>query len=401
MKLTTIVVSGAFILIVATLLNIDQLYFMAGMLGAIPLVCYVIGRRQNRGLRAARTMPPNTSEGQAIPVTLELENTERLPKPHLLVEDRLPPWLVRDDPVGVLPAQVGSLGRTTLEYTLRAEKRGLYTVGPVEVTATDPLGIFAFKTLVPGTTELVVYPAVEPLPWFFAPGGNPFGGSPMHTAEMRGEGSEFYGIREYQPGDPLRRVHWRSSARAGKLTVVEYEHDVAVDITLLIDVAEGADIGQGTESTLEYAVKMGASIAGAAESAGHGLRLLVPGYSAWRDIGLRGTEALHMAMGVLARVQADRKETLVDTIRTHAGQFRKDSYLILITPNWSTPLAECIAGLCQTGRKVTALILDADSFRGSRALPDETAAHYRRLLAAAGADGYIIRQGIPLREQLS
>jgi uncharacterized protein (DUF58 family) len=399
MKLTTIVVSGAFILIVATLLNIDQLYFMAGMLGAIPLVCYGAGRRQNRGLQAERRMPDSTTEGQVVTVTLELENTERLPKPHLLVEDTLPEWLVREGAAGPLPAQVAALGRTTLEYTLRPEKRGRYSVGPVELTATDPLGIFAFKTLVPTQSEIVVYPAVEPLPWFFAPGGSPFGGSPLHTAEMRGEGSEFYGIREYQPGDPLRRVHWRSSARAGKLTVVEYEHDVAVDLTLLLDVAEGTDIGQGKESTLEYGVRIAASVAGMAESFGHGLRLVIPGYSAWREVGLRGTEALHAALDVLARVRADQRETIVDTLRAHAGYFRKDSYLILITPAWSAELVECVAGLTHTGRKVTVVFLDGDSFRGPRALAEETAARYRQLLAAANAAGYVIRQGIPLHEQ--
>src|SRR5437016_2064023 len=51
MKRTTLTVSTAFILIVATLLNIDQLYAMAGMLAALPLVCYFVGRRQNGGLR--------------------------------------------------------------------------------------------------------------------------------------------------------------------------------------------------------------------------------------------------------------------------------------------------------------------------------------------------------------
>src|SRR5262249_4347568 len=121
MKLTTIVVSGAFILIVATLLNIGQLYFMAGMLSALPLVCYASGRWQRGGLRAGRSMADNAVEGQAFTVTLEIENNERLPKPHLLVEDRLPPWLVREDATGPLPAQVGSFGRTTLEYTVRPE----------------------------------------------------------------------------------------------------------------------------------------------------------------------------------------------------------------------------------------------------------------------------------------
>ena len=77
---------------------------MAGMLAALPLVCYVAGRRQRGGLRATRTMPDSTTEGQVIPVTLDLENTERLPKPHLLVEDHLPPWLVREGASEPIPA---------------------------------------------------------------------------------------------------------------------------------------------------------------------------------------------------------------------------------------------------------------------------------------------------------
>src|SRR5437016_6159210 len=56
MKLTTLTVSTAFILIVATLLNIGELYSMAGMLAALPLVCYFVGRRQNGGVRAERSL---------------------------------------------------------------------------------------------------------------------------------------------------------------------------------------------------------------------------------------------------------------------------------------------------------------------------------------------------------
>jgi uncharacterized protein (DUF58 family) len=401
MKLTTIVVSGAFILIVATLLNIDQLYYMAGMLWALPFVCYLYGRWQRGGLQATRTIPEAATEGQALAVTLELESSEKLPKTHLLVEDRLPQWLVREGTEGPFPAQLGARGRVTLRYGLRPEKRGVYQLGPVEVTATDPLGIFAFTSEVGAATELVVYPAVEPLPWFFVPGGNPFGGSPLHTVEMRGEGSEFYGIREYQPGDPLRRVHWRSSAHAGKLTVVEYEHDVSVDLTLVLDVAEGSDIGEGKESSLEYGVKIAASIAHLAAAEGHALRLVVPGYSDWREVGQRGTEALHHALDVLARVRADQKQSLLETLRILAGPVRRDSYLVLITPSWSKDLAEAIASLTDGGRRVTVVLLDADSFRGTRHLLPETAARYRELLAAAGATGHLIRRGIPLREQFA
>src|SRR5207253_333970 len=96
MKLTTLAVSTAFILIVATLLNIGALYSMAGMLAALPLVCYFVGRRQNGGLSAERRLEGIGVPGRPLPVTITLKNHDHWPKRHLLIQDRLPKWLERD-----------------------------------------------------------------------------------------------------------------------------------------------------------------------------------------------------------------------------------------------------------------------------------------------------------------
>src|SRR3954453_21603143 len=249
MKLTTLTVSTAFILIVATLLNIGELYSMAGMLAALPLVCYFVGRRQNGGVQAERSLETVGTPGRSLQVSLTLTNTDAWPKRNLLIQDHLPRWLLRDRDTRPILAPLPASGGKTVTYHLRPEKRGCYQVGPLEVVATDPLGIFHFRHEITGTSELLVYPNPIDLPWIFPPGGSPYGASSLHTAEMRGEGSEFYGIREYQPGDPLRRVHWRSSARMGRLAVVEYEHDVSVDLTLVLDARRGSDVGVGAETT--------------------------------------------------------------------------------------------------------------------------------------------------------
>src|SRR5260370_4620783 len=116
---------------------------------------------------------------------------------------------------------------------------------------------------------------------------------------MRGEGSEFYGIREYQPGDPLRRVHWRSSARMGRLAVVEYEHDVSVDLTLVLDARRGSEVGSGADTTLETAVTVTASLARLVLQRGNRCRLVIPGLPGTvavggpRGGGARGREAHH------------------------------------------------------------------------------------------------------------
>src|SRR5205807_1911668 len=116
MKLTTLTVSTAFILIVATLLNIGELYSMAGMLAALPLVCYLVGRRQNRGLSAQRRLETVAVPGRPVPVTVELKNQDAWPKRHLLVQDRLPRWVEREGDARPLLATLPASGTESLRY---------------------------------------------------------------------------------------------------------------------------------------------------------------------------------------------------------------------------------------------------------------------------------------------
>lgn len=416
MKLTTTLVSAGFILIVATLLNIGQLYLMAGMLAAIPLVCFWVGRRQRGGIRARRSHAESAVEGESVIVTLELENEDRWPKPHLLVSDHLPPGLERLERNAV-PVSLEASRKATVTYSLRPQKRGCYTLGPLEVNAADPLGIFQFRSEVPVASSLVVYPSPVPLPSFFLPGGNPYGASPLHSAEMRGEGSEFYGIREYQPGDPLRRVHWRSSARMGRLAVVEYEHDVSVEVTVVLDTERGSEVryepkgerrgASGAvwkETTLEYGVTLAASIVHLAASQNDIVRLVAPGYAGWRDPGLRGAEALRVALDALARVEADQPRSVAETLAAHAGLFRRDSFVVVITSVWSEALPAAILLLTERGLKVATIFIDPTSFTGDgigEASARSPSVRYREELAAAGARAYVIYRGLPLGEQLA
>jgi uncharacterized protein (DUF58 family) len=403
MKLTTLAVSTAFILIVATLLNIGELYSMAGMLAALPLVCYFVGRRQNRGLSADRRLDTVAVPGRPTLVTVVLKNTDPWPKRHLLIQDRLPKWLEREGDARPMLAPLAASGTETVTYRLRPEKRGCYQVGPLEVTATDPLGIFHFRQELSGTAELLVYPATVDLPWAFPPGGSPYGASSLHTAEMRGQGSEMYGIREYQPGDPLRRVHWRSSARLGRLAVVEYEHDVSVDLTLLVDARRGSDVGEGAETTLETAATLAASLARMVLERGNRCRLVIPGApTALRCHGVgddRGLEALHWILDALARVRAEQTETAADGIAAVLPELERDSTLALITSVWDDAAARAVVAAVDA--RITALVIyiDPGSFRGETRETVEAAEAVRAQIESLRAHPVLIRRDAPLADQ--
>src|SRR5262249_8768555 len=272
----------------------------------------------------------------------ELENLDRWPKPHLLVADQLPEWVVHEDAAAASPASLEAAGTATVTYALRPEKRGEYVIGPVEVTAADPLGIFQFKTELPVTSPLVVYPSPVTLPWFFLPGGSPFGASPLHSAEMRGEGSEFFAIREYQPGDPLRRVHWRSSARMGRLAVVEYEHDVSVDLALVLDARRGSEIGDGADTTLEMAVTAAASLARRVLERGNSCRLVIPGVPVPRQTGGRGVDTLYQILEALARVNAEQTETAAEAVAMVLPELERNATLTLVTAKWDEATGQAV-----------------------------------------------------------
>ena len=111
--------------------------------------------------------------------------------------------------------------------------------------------------VVPRWVELNSFPILEP------------SSSPsdvLHERARTGAGQEYLGIREYRPGDPLRSVHWRSTARAGRLIVREYEQEVASRVGLLLS---GSDHGEGPGSAFETLVSAVASIGLYALSTGH------------------------------------------------------------------------------------------------------------------------------------
>jgi uncharacterized protein (DUF58 family) len=117
------------------------------------------------------------------------------------------------------------------ERSLTALRRGVLGASDLAVEAADPLGLFRDRGALPDRELALVYPTFAPL------------GSPPRQRELEaavaapraGVGTELFGVREYQAGDPLRRIHWRLSARRGELIVREYEPPGLRTMLLVLD----------------------------------------------------------------------------------------------------------------------------------------------------------------------
>lgn len=149
-------------------------------------------------------------------------------------------------------------GRCIVEYTVTPQSRGLHPLGPLRVWSTDPFGIARRAVQVLGAGTLRAAPAERDLP--AVRGVSATSADAVHaTLTQRGHGVDNLLARPYQPGDSMRRIHWRASAHHDGLMVRQEENEAAPDATVVIDRdrtrwGPGADRVPGADPGFEAAV---------------------------------------------------------------------------------------------------------------------------------------------------
>src|SRR5205807_252503 len=149
----------------------------------------------------------------------------------LEAEDHLPEWLEPENPEPILfSAPANSISK--IPYRILMKKRGAFNLDSITVRATDPLGIYSFSKRIHTDSEFLVFPVPEAIPDIVLSGAERYGFRDLPLAAARGSGVDPDGVREYVPGDPLRRMHWKSTARTGRLNVIEFEESRAVNVII-------------------------------------------------------------------------------------------------------------------------------------------------------------------------
>ena len=116
----------------------------------------------------------------------------------------------------------------------RCQSRGEFRLGPMVLTSGDPFGMFLLKRRIAATSRIIVYPMIVPLAHLELPIGILSGGEAQRR-RTHYITTNAAGVRDYVPGDSFNRIHWRSTARKGRLIVKEFEVDPLVDIWLFAD----------------------------------------------------------------------------------------------------------------------------------------------------------------------
>ena len=235
-----------------------------------------------------RTSPGQITAGEAGRSDLVLTNLGRQRTPQLQLFERVGG---RGGATFQLPPLAAGQ-RTGAAYLLPTADRGALRCGPLTGRRTDPLGLSARQHLLAGPVEILIHPRTVHLsPPAVGTAGDL--GQFLRTAAFAQSGSEFHAMREYVPGDDIRRISWKASARSTNLMVKETVNEGLRRFTVLLDI----DPASYDEPAFERAVSAAASLIGAVSASGLELRL------AAADADFRGPNAASLAAHWLATVQ--------------------------------------------------------------------------------------------------
>jgi uncharacterized protein (DUF58 family) len=360
-KQTALFTACAFLALSALFMRAEWLHFMAAAVLAVPLVAFTASRLSLRGVRVSRLPPARVLEGESFSVGLVMQNSGRLPRLFLRASDEMPEWVKPRTPSDFLIPTLWPGDTISLSYEAEPEKRGAFVWPGLRLSSTDPFGIFEWHRRIFEQHELVVLPAPIVFEGEQAAPGGVLAGVESQRMSPAARGLEFYGIREYQPGDEMRRIHWRSSARLGRLAVVEDDQTVAADLTIVLDLKAGTEAGSGKDTTLEYAVKMAASLASFAINSGASATLVcAPREKGPTVVRAAAEEEFWNLLELLARVKANSDLSLVELM----NQFQPPagSAVFIITAAVEPALASRLPDWVSQNVKICAVLLDSSSF---------------------------------------
>jgi uncharacterized protein (DUF58 family) len=270
-------------------------------------------------------------------------------------------------------------------YTARTllTRRGAYLLGPTTLTSGDPFGLFTIQKIITARGTLVILPMIFPINMFPPPSGLLPGGKAIRqrTFDVTPHAAE---VREYVPGDPMKRIHWPSTAHRGQFMVKEFEQDPQADIWLFLDAyrpvhssmpdpessyhGEHMWLRHSTISlprdTFEYAVSAAASLASFFLRDRRAVGLACVAGKSIVVSGERGERQINKIMETLAFLQPEGRMPLLGLVSMQAKLLPLGTGVILITPSTSPDLFLAVEDLQRRNLRPVVVLIKSETFGG-------------------------------------
>jgi uncharacterized protein (DUF58 family) len=391
-------------------LGITGLTALAGAFLAMLVQAWWRAKARSGAIDVRREAHWSAFEDDQVTITLVLENRGRRSAHLVEVTDSFGAGMA-DRQVVLEPGPFPGRRRRRLAYrTFCSRGHGVYGVGPMSIVVADALGLFKRRKLVPRIDTFAVFPRVYAMPGLSRLGSRPSLTPQAVAASRAGAGAVYLGVRDYRPGDELRRIHWPATARRQRPVVKEYESDLVPYLTLFPDLDRSTRAGTGRKSTREYVVRLGASLLWSAIRRGDTVQILGEGQRPLLVPPGRGE--LHLTHGLyeLIRLRLDGTLSVLDVVERHRAHLPHGSTAAILAGSIridETRLVELIATLRAAHVHPLVIIVNSDSFAPfDRApLPEprmvERCERLRTLLRGHATPGLVLGIGDELADALT
>jgi uncharacterized protein (DUF58 family) len=322
-------------------------------------------RRRLAGIGGRRSLTTGAFEGEEVRVEIALENRGRAPVSLVEVVDSFGAALA-DRKALLDPGPLRPGRRHRLAYRTHCSRLwGVYTVGPLGVSVSDSLGLFSPRRVLPDIRPFDVFPQVHAVGGLERLGAR-FSFAPSEpTTSRAGRSAAYLGVRDFRPGDEVRRMHWPATARYARPMVKEFELDLTPHFTLFLDLGRDHRAGTGRKSTLEYVVRVAASLLAAAARRGDAVQLFGEGRETLAVPSGRGELHLASALDRLIRVRQDGVLPLLDLVRREQAAVPPGSTAALVAASFfleEGALAEAFGWMRARHVRPVLVAVDVDSF---------------------------------------
>jgi uncharacterized protein (DUF58 family) len=350
----------------------------------------LVGVSYRREFDRTRVFP-----GEPIRLTVRVGNRKPLPLTWLRFDDRVPLAPVESGRVAeVISATYGSYflqnifslsGNSHAErsFTFRFPIRGYYRVGPVTYRSGDIFTLFTVEREHDDVETIIVYPRIFPLDAIGLPTREPFGDLRVRQS-LFNDPINTQGIRDYHPRDRFRDVHWKASARRGRLQTKVYDPSTSMNLVVFLNVATMHRHWMGYDpDQLERLICVAASIANYATEQKWGIGLYANCAVPKSDQPIRvqpgrSPEQLGHVLEALAATTEFATGSIERLMQQESPRLPWPATLVLVTAHTSPDIAAVLLRLKDAGRRVALISLapEPPSLSGiiTYHIPPETAA---------------------------
>lgn len=347
------IIAGVLVYLLSSQTQIGWLYLLDAIIWSLLLLSAILPWYSLRSLSIERrVMAINSTvrgreflgpvEDDNIEVQFSVKNSGRLGKYFIKIRDECPFDTKENRYRDFFVIKLKSGSTVYFNYSANCYLRGVYSSSNVTLVSWGFLGLWQRKKEFHLPWNITVYPgyfnleevSITNIAW------GEFGQAARATAA-----GEIYGSREYRYGDPLKYIHWRNTARLGRFMIREFERAGKASLTVLFEA--GRSFGSGRETTLEYGIRIAASLARLQIGSGGTVGIIAGEcpvlFTGWNE-----------AMDYLAAIQMEGKTGLGDVI----SEYEFDGFLVVVIAAADSELISSLISLNRQGKLAAVVVLE-------------------------------------------